>query len=46
MVEEARSMNRTLPLTSRALECFDEAVKDGWGARDVTMFPLRWLSRP
>ena len=45
MVEEARSMSRTLPLTSRALECFDEAVKDGWGARDVTMFPVRWLRR-
>ena len=43
MVEEARSMGRTLPLTARALECFDEAVKDGWGARDVTMFPVRWL---
>jgi 3-hydroxyisobutyrate dehydrogenase len=46
MVEEAQSMNRTLPLTSRTLECFDAAVKDGWGARDVTMFPVRWLSRP
>jgi 3-hydroxyisobutyrate dehydrogenase len=45
MVEEARAMSRTLPLTARALECFDEAVKDGWGARDVTMFPVRWLQR-
>jgi 3-hydroxyisobutyrate dehydrogenase len=45
MVEEAQSMNRTLPLTSRTLECFDEAVKDGWGARDVTMFPVRWLGK-
>ena len=44
MIEEARSMNRSLPLTSRALECFDEAVKDGWGARDVTMFPVLSLS--
>jgi 3-hydroxyisobutyrate dehydrogenase len=46
MVEEARAMSRTLPLTARALECFDDAVKDGWGPRDVTMFPVRWLSRP
>jgi 3-hydroxyisobutyrate dehydrogenase len=45
MVEEARSMGRTLPLTARALECFDDAVKDGWGARDVTMFPARFLAR-
>ena len=45
MVEEARAMSRTLPLTARALECFDDAVKEGWGARDVTMFPVRWLQR-
>ena len=45
MVEEARSMGRTLPLTSCALERFDEAVRDGWGARDVTMFPARFLAR-
>ena len=46
MVEEARAMNRTLPVTSRVLECFDAAVEEGWGGRDVTMFPVRWLSRP
>ena len=45
MVEEARAMSRTLPLTARALECFDDAVKEGWGTRDVTMFPVRWLQR-
>ena len=45
MVEEARSRGLRLPVTSRALECFDEAVEDGWGPRDVTMFPTRFLSR-
>ena len=45
MVEEAGARSRTLPLTARALECFDEAVKDGWGARDVTMLPMRWLGK-
>jgi 3-hydroxyisobutyrate dehydrogenase len=45
MVAEANAQGRTLPLTSRALECFDEAVKDGWGARDVTMVPARWLKK-
>jgi 3-hydroxyisobutyrate dehydrogenase len=44
MVEEARSLGRALPLTACALERFDEAVKDGWGARDVTMFPQFTLS--
>jgi 3-hydroxyisobutyrate dehydrogenase len=45
MVDEAEAMNRTLPLTSRALECFDEAVTEGWGGRDVTMLPVRWLGK-
>ncbi|MGZ5065684.1 MAG: NAD(P)-dependent oxidoreductase [Usitatibacter sp.] len=45
MVEEARSMGHALPLTACALERFDEAVRDGWGARDVTMFPARFLNR-
>jgi 3-hydroxyisobutyrate dehydrogenase len=43
MIEEAQGLGRKLPLTSRALECYDEAAKDGWGARDVTMLPARWL---
>jgi 3-hydroxyisobutyrate dehydrogenase len=45
MVEEAGAMSRTLPLAARALECFDEAVEEGWGARDITMFPVRWLAK-
>jgi 3-hydroxyisobutyrate dehydrogenase len=44
MIEEARSMGRTLPLAACALERFDEAVHDGWGERDVTMFPQYALS--
>lgn len=46
MIEEAQALGRELPLTSRALECFDAASREGWGARDVTMLPARWLSRP
>jgi 3-hydroxyisobutyrate dehydrogenase len=46
MVEEARSLGRLLPVTARALDCFDEASDAGWGSRDVTMLPSRWLNRP
>jgi 3-hydroxyisobutyrate dehydrogenase len=46
MVEEARALGRELPVTARALDCFDEAIAAGWGKRDVTMLPARWLSRP
>jgi 3-hydroxyisobutyrate dehydrogenase len=45
MVDEARAMHRSLPVTSQVLECFEAAVKDGWGARDITMFPARF-NRP
>lgn len=46
MVEEARALGRVLPVTARALDCFDEAIEAGWGSRDVTMLPSRWLNRP
>jgi 3-hydroxyisobutyrate dehydrogenase len=46
MLEEAGAMGRTLPVTARVLECFDEAIEAGWANRDVTMLPVRWLNRP
>lgn len=46
MLEEAGAMGRTLPVTARVLECFDEAIEAGWAGRDVTMLPVRWLNRP
>jgi len=45
MIDEAAALGRALPLTARTLECFDDAIRDGWGARDVTMLPARWLAR-
>jgi hypothetical protein len=45
MVDEGEALRRALPVTSRVLECFEAAVKDGWGARDITMLPARF-NRP
>jgi 3-hydroxyisobutyrate dehydrogenase len=45
MVEEAASRGATLPVTSRALECFDEAAREGLNASDAVMLPVRWLKR-
>ncbi len=45
MLDEAAGLGCALPLTARTLECFDDAIRDGWGARDVTMLPARWLAR-
>jgi len=43
MIDEANARGLTMPLTSRALDCYDEASRDGWGAKDATMLPARWL---
>jgi 3-hydroxyisobutyrate dehydrogenase len=43
MIDEASARGLAMPLTSRALECFDEASRDGWGAKDATMLPAHWL---
>jgi 3-hydroxyisobutyrate dehydrogenase len=43
MIDEASARGLTMPLTSRALACYDEASRDGWGAKDATMLPARWL---
>jgi 3-hydroxyisobutyrate dehydrogenase len=44
MVEEARALGYDeLPLTARALECFDEAARNGLGDADAVMLPANWL---
>ena len=43
MLDEAAALGVSLPLTARALECYDDAVRDGLGASDATMLPAHWL---
>ena len=43
MVEEARAAGFELPVTARALECYDDVVKQGGGGRDITTFAVRKL---
>jgi 3-hydroxyisobutyrate dehydrogenase len=45
MVEEAASLGASLPVTSRALECYDEASGAGLGKSDITAIPVRWMRR-
>jgi 3-hydroxyisobutyrate dehydrogenase len=45
MVEEAESLGTTLPVTSRALECYDEASRAGLGRGDITAIPVRWMKK-
>ncbi|MDB5811189.1 MAG: 3-hydroxyisobutyrate dehydrogenase [Betaproteobacteria bacterium] len=42
MIEEAAALGSTLPVTARALECFDEASNEGLGKGDATLLPVRW----
>ncbi len=43
MLEEAASLGVALPLTARALDCYEEVVRSGMGGSDATMLPARWL---
>ncbi len=43
MLEEAAGLGMRLPLTSQALERYDEAARNGFGAKDATMLPVYWL---
>ena len=45
MIEEAQALGGTLPVAARALECFDEASRDGLGKGDATLLPVRWLKK-
>lgn len=45
MIEEAKSLGRELPVANRALECFDEASRAGYGAKDAVTLPVRWAQK-
>ena len=42
MIEEAAALGGTLPVTARALECFDAASREGMGKADASLLPVRW----
>ena len=44
MLEEGSGLGIDLPLTARALHCYDAAARDGLGTSDATMLPAHWLS--
>jgi 3-hydroxyisobutyrate dehydrogenase len=46
MVEEASALGTSLPVTSRALDCYGEASRAGLGQADITAIPIRWMNKP
>jgi len=46
MIEEARALGYSeLPVTARALECFDAVSRAGLGDGDAVMLPMTWLKK-
>ena len=45
MIEEGRSLGRELPLTAKALECFDQASRNGLGAADAVMMTAGFVAQ-
>ena len=45
MIEEAKSFGAELPVTASALQCYDEASRDGLGKGDITAIPVRWMKK-
>ena len=45
MLEEGRALGRDLPLSAKALECYDEASRNGLGAQDAVMMSASFAAR-
>ena len=45
MLEEGRSLGRELPLCAKALECFDQASRNGLGAADAVMMTAGFVAQ-
>ncbi len=44
MLDEARSLGRELPVSTKALACYDEASRNGLGAADAVMLPASFIA--
>lgn len=45
MIAEGRTLGIDLPVSQRALACFEEAAKEGMGPRDGALLPARFVKR-
>lgn len=45
MIEEAHSLGRELPLSAKALECYDEASRKGLGPADAVMMTADFVAQ-
>jgi 3-hydroxyisobutyrate dehydrogenase len=45
MIAEAEALGTELPVSQRALECFDDAAREGLGSKDGAWLPARFARR-
>lgn len=45
MIEEGHALGYDLPVTARALECYDAVSQAGHGQGDAVMLPVNWLCK-
>ena len=45
MIEEGHALGSVLPVTERALACYDDAAKEGLGGKDASAIPARIAKR-
>jgi 3-hydroxyisobutyrate dehydrogenase len=45
MIEEAEAIGCRVPVAERALECFDQAAREGLGGKDCATLPAIWWRR-
>ena len=45
MIAEGKSLGIDFPVSQRALDCFEEAAKEGMGPRDGALLPARFVKR-
>jgi len=45
MIDEGNSLCVDMPLSVRTLACFDDAAREGLGAKDCAVIPARWTKK-
>jgi 3-hydroxyisobutyrate dehydrogenase len=45
MLDEAHALGRELPVSAKALACYDEASRNGLGAADAVMLPASFVAQ-
>ena len=45
MIAEGNALGVDMPLSARTLACFDDAAREGLGAKDCAVIPARWARK-